>query len=194
MYKLVGNRMTRAFRALWMLEELGVPYEHIPAAPRSDEARAVSTSGKVPVLVDGDHVVPDSMAILTYLADKHAAFTFAAGTPERAHQDAWTFRILDEVDSLLWTAARHSFILPEVERVPTVKDSLKAEFARNMERIADEMTSDCLLGEGPMVPDFLLAHCLGWARNAKFPDAPDVLIEYLRRLRERPAFQRAAAL
>ncbi|SHG72232.1 glutathione S-transferase family protein [Marivita hallyeonensis] len=194
MYKLVGNRATRAFRPLWMLEELGVPYEHVAAAPRSDEVRAFSPLGKVPVLVDGDAVIPDSMAILTYLADKHAAFTYPAGTLERARQDAWTFRLLDEVDALLWTAARHSFILPEDQRVPEVKDSLKAEFGRNLHRIAGEMASECLLGDDPTVPDFLLAHCLGWARNAKFPDAPEVLVDYLRRLRERPAFQRAAAL
>jgi glutathione S-transferase len=194
MYKLVGNRATRAFRPLWLLEELGVPYEHIAAGPRSPEVLAFSPLGKVPVLVDGDHVVADSMAILTYLADKHGAFTHPAGTPERGRQDAWTFRLLDEVDSVLWTAARHTFVLPEDQRVPAVKESLKAEFAINLDRIASELTSDYLMGDEPTVPDFLLAHCLGWARNAKFPDAPEVLIEYLRRLRDRPAFQRAAAL
>ncbi|WP_439123608.1 glutathione S-transferase family protein [Marivita sp.] len=194
MYKLVGNRATRAFRPLWMLEELGVPYEHIPAAPRSDEVRAHSPLGKVPVLVDGDHVIGDSMAILTYLADKHGVFTYPAGTVERAKQDAWTFRVLDEVDAILWTAAKHSFVLPEDERVPDVKDSLKAELARNLDRIGGELTSECLMGDDPTVPDFLLAHCLGWARNAKFPDAPDVLVDYVRRLKSRPAFERAAAL
>jgi len=194
MYKLVGNRKTRAFRALWMLEELGVPYEHIAAEPRSDEVRAFSPLGKVPVLVDGDHMIPDSMAILTYLTDKHGAFTYPAGTPERAQQDAWTFRLLDEVDAVLWTAARHSFILPEDQRVPEVKESLKAEFGRNIEQIASEMTSDCLVGDDLTVPDVLLAHCLGWAQNAKFPDVPTVLVNYLQRMRERPAFQRAAAL
>ena len=194
MDKLVGNRATRAFRPLWMLEELGVAYEHVPAAPRSEEVRALSPLGKVPVLVEGEDVIADSTAILTYLADKHGAFTHPAGSVARAKQDAWTFRILDEVDALLWTAARHSFILPEDQRVPAVKESLKAEFARNLERISEDMTSECLAGETPTVPDFVLAHCLGWARNAKFPDAPEALVDYLRRLRTRPAFARAAAL
>lgn len=194
MYKLLGIRATRAFRPLWMLEELGVPYEHVQAGPRAPEVLAVSPLGKVPVLVDGDHVIPDSMAILTYLADKHGAFTHKAGTVERAQQDAWTFRVLDEVDSLLWTASRHSFVLPEAERVPAIKDSLKSEFGRNITRIAQDLHSDYLAGDAPTVPDFLLAHCLGWARNAKFPDAPENLVDYLRRLRERPAYERAAAL
>ncbi|GGC12278.1 glutathione S-transferase [Marivita lacus] len=194
MYKLVGNRATRAFRPLWLLEELGVPYQHVPAAPRSEDVRAFSPAGKVPVLVDGEDVISDSTAILTYLADKHGAFTRPAGTVARAWQDAWTFRVLDEVDAILWTAARHSFILPEDQRVPAVKDSLKAEFARNLDRIAADLSSDCLAGDDLTVPDFLLAHCLGWARNAGFPDAPEALVEYLRRLRTRPAFERAAAL
>ena len=194
MYKLVGNLTTRAFRPLWLLEELGVDYEHIPAAPRSEEVRALSPMGKVPVLVDGADVISDSTAILTYLADKHGAFTHPAGTVARARQDAWTFRILDEIDSVLWTAARHSFVLPEDQRVPAVKDSLKLEFARNIEQIADAMTADYLAGDTPTVPDFVFAHCLGWARSAKFPDAPDALVDYLRRLRERPAFARTAAL
>ena len=194
MYKLVGNRATRAFRPLWLLEELGVPYEHVPAAPRSEEVRALSPSGKVPVLVDGEDVISDSTAILTYLADRHGAFTRPAGTVARARQDAWTFRVLDEVDALLWTAARHSFILPEDQRVPAVKESLKIEFAQNLERIAVDLSSDCLAGDDLTVPDFVLAHCLGWARNAGFPDAPEVLVDYLRRLRTRPAFERAAAL
>ncbi len=194
MYKLVGNRATRAFRPLWLLEELGVAYDHIPAAPQSDAVRAFSPLGKVPVLVDGDAVIGDSTAILSYLADKHGAFTHAAGTVARACQDAWTFRLLDEVDAVLWTAARHAFVLPEAERVPAVRDSLKAEFARNMHRISNELETPYLAGDAPTVPDVILAHCMGWARVAKFPDAPDNLISYLRRLKDRAAFQAAAAL
>lgn len=194
MYTVIGDRMTRAFRVLWMLEELSVPYTYVPAKPRSDEARAANPSGKVPALLDGDQMIPDSMAILTYLTDKHGAFTHPAGTPDRAKQDAWTFRLLDELDSLIWTAARHSFVLPEDQRVPDVVDSLSSEFGRNMDQISSEMSSDYLAGAEPTVPDFLLAHCIGWARFAKFPDASPELVAYLKRLRKRPAFQRAAAL
>lgn len=194
MLRLIGARATRAFRVLWLLEELGLDYEHVPAGPRSDEVRALSPLGKIPLLVEGGAVIADSSAILTYLADRHGAFTRPAGTLERARQDAWLFRVLDEVDAVLWTAARHSFILPEEERVPAVKDSLKVEYARNLARIAEAMKADYLAGDAPTVPDFVLGHCLGWARNAKFPDAPEKLVDYLRRLRARPAFERAAAL
>lgn len=192
-YTLYGSVRSRAFRVLWMLEELGVPFTHVPAGPQSEEVRQVSPLGKVPVLVEGDMVIPDSSAILTYLADKHSAFTAPAGTQERARQDAWTFRILDEIEGQLWTAAKHSFVLPEAERVPEVKIACRAEYARNLEQIMAEAAGPYLMGDDISVPDFILCHCGGWAQNASFPEASKSFRAYLKRLRSREPFQRAAA-
>ena len=192
-YTVVGSVRSRALRVLWMLEELGESFDHVAAPPRSEEVLKLSPLGKIPVLLDGDQVLTDSTAILTYLADKHGKFTAPAGTVARARQDGWTFRILDELDALLWTAARHSFILPEDQRVPEVKDSLKAEFAVNLERISQAMTGPYVMGEAFSLPDILLAHCGGWAMTAKFPDPPAAFRDYLDRVRARPAFQAAAA-
>lgn len=50
---LVGHPAFRSLRNLWMLEELGVSYEHVPAKPASRDARAVNPFGKVPTLLDG---------------------------------------------------------------------------------------------------------------------------------------------
>ncbi|ETX15413.1 glutathione S-transferase [Roseivivax halodurans JCM 10272] len=191
-YTLIGSGRTRAFRALWMLEELGADYTHVPAAPRAAEVTQVSPLGKVPVLIDGDHVIPDSGAILHYLADRHGALTYPAGTPERARQDAWTFRILDELDALLWTAARHSFVLPEAERVPEIKDAVKHEVARNFTRIAAEIPGPFVMGETMTVADILLCHCGSWAVAAKVPDLPPAMRDWSKPLRDRPAFKRAA--
>uniref|UniRef100_UPI003563C790 glutathione S-transferase N-terminal domain-containing protein n=1 Tax=Shimia sp. TaxID=1954381 RepID=UPI003563C790 len=83
MYDVIGSRSSRALRVMWALEELEQPYQVIKAAPRSAEVLALNPSGKVPVLKDGPHVITDSTAILTYLADKHGALTFPAGTVER---------------------------------------------------------------------------------------------------------------
>jgi glutathione S-transferase len=107
MYTVIGSVKTRTFRVLWLLEELGVEYAFQPAAPRSPEVLALSPLGKVPVLLDDDHVFTDSTAIMTYLADKHGQMTYAAGTPERAVQDGHTNFLLDEFDACLWAAARH---------------------------------------------------------------------------------------
>ena len=100
MYTVIGGTKTRAFRVMWMLEELGQPYDLNPAAPRSDEARKYNPSGKIPALVDGDEVLTDSVAVMTYLADKHGALTAPAGTPARARQDAMTFWLIDEFDAV----------------------------------------------------------------------------------------------
>ncbi|MEO0830066.1 MAG: glutathione S-transferase N-terminal domain-containing protein, partial [Pseudomonadota bacterium] len=139
MYTVIGGVNSRAMRVLWLLEELGEPFEHVPAPPRSDDVVAVNPGGKVPVLVDNGVPVPDSTAILTYLSDKHGAFTYQAGTLDRARQDSMTQFLLDEFDAALWMAARHSFILPEELRQSAVKDSLKWEFRRSQATLMSRM-------------------------------------------------------
>jgi glutathione S-transferase len=191
MYEIIGTRKSRAFRVIWMLEELGLPYTHTDVAPRSEAVMALNPLGKIPVLRDGDAVLTDSTAIMTYLGDKHGALTFAAGTLNRAHQDALTHQVLDEVDALLWTAARHSFILPEDRRVAGIKPSLVWELARNLDRLAGTINQPFLMGDTMTFPDILLAHCLGWAMNAKFDPAPPALADYLDGMRSRPAYSRA---
>lgn len=193
-YTVIGGVRSRAFRVLWMLEELGVPYTHVPAGPRSDAVVQASGRGKIPVLLDGSAVLTDSSAILTYLADRHSAFTASAGTVARAHQDAWTFRILDELEGNLWAAARHSFVLPEDQRVAAVKPSLKTEYGVNLARISDDMPGPFLMGDEMSVPDIVLTHCGRWAGNAGFPDGPAEFQAYLARMGERPALARVAAL
>ncbi len=185
MLKVYGTAKSRAARVLWLLEELGVPFEHVNAGPRAPEVLAVNPSGKVPVLAVDGAVITDSTAILQFLADRHGAMTFAPGTVDRARQDAHTHFLLDEMDAILWTAARHSFILPEDKRCPEVKDSLKWEYARSLQRLA--------MGEAMTVADILATHCLIWGIGAKFPVPEGVLADYLARMRARPAFARAMA-
>lgn len=193
-YTVFGSTKNRGLRVIWMLEELGQPYRLQTDPPRSDAVRALNPLGKVPVLLDEDAVLTDSVAILTYLADKHGALTFPAGTLDRARQDARTLFILDQMDSLLWTAARHSFILPEELRLPEIKTSLKWEFERAIAHF------ETLLGDGPFlmgdtmtIADIVAAHCGGWAIAARFPMESDGFRAYVDRLRARPAFARAAA-
>ncbi len=193
MYTVIGPVKSRAFRVMWMLEELGEPYEHIPAAPRSEDARRYNPSGKVPALVDGDEILTDSMAILTYLGDKHGKLTAPAGTITRARQDALTFWLVDEFDAILWAAAKHSFVLPEEKRMPAIKDVLKEEFAASAAQLAARQDGPFLMGDDITIPDILACHCLNWAVGANFPRVDDKLFAYAKALRERPAFQAAAA-
>lgn len=194
MYKAIGHARSRAMRVLWMLEELELDYEYLNYRPASPEMKSVNPSGKAPALdVDGT-VLTDSCAIMCYLADKHGKFTFASGTLERARQDSLMHQINDELDAILWAGARHTFVLPEEKRYPDVKESLRWEFTRNCERIAEKITGEYLMGSQMTVPDILLTHCLNWAYAAKFLCENKELLRLAKQMRSRPAYKRAYAL
>lgn len=191
-YTVIGTSKSRAARVLWMMEELDLDYEHIPAAPRSEGVVAFNPAGKVPVLIDNGTPITDSTAILQYLADKHGKLTYPAGTLDRARQDSLTQFLLDEFDAALWMAARHSFVLPEEMRHSAVKDTLKWEFERSQKVLVERMgEGPWLMGKEMTVPDIVLGHCLVWALGAKFPITQHKLSDYLDRVKARPAFQRA---
>lgn len=190
---LYGSTKTRGMRPVWLLEELGLDYRHVPSQPRSAEISALTPLGKVPILEVDGVAITDSTAILTFLADREERFTAPAGTARRGRQDALTFQILDEFDALLWTAARHKFILPEERRVPAIKESLAWEFARNVDRLTPRFEGDFLTGDTPTVPDFILAHCGLWARLAGFSVENETFAAHLARMTSREAFGRAKA-
>ena len=151
-------------------------------------------AGKVPALRVDDQIIPDSTAIITYLADKHGGLTAPAGTIERAQQDAITQAVLDDIDAVLWAGARHSFVLPEEHRVPEVKTSLKWEFNRNVNRLADRITTPFAAGESFSIADIILTHCLNWAVGAKFEHESEKMHAYAKEMRARDAFKRVRAL
>lgn len=196
MYDVIGYPATRALRVIWMLEELGEPYNLIPEKPHSELMRAINPTGKVPALRigtdSGDEVITDSSAILTYLADKHGALTAPAGTIARAQQDAMTHRILDEIEAPLWAAARHSFILPEENRAPEVKPAMKWEFARNLAKLSETFQGPFVMGDKMTIADIILAHNLNWAFSAKFPLDDAKMNAFAKAMRARPAYKRAA--
>ncbi|MGB0958841.1 MAG: glutathione S-transferase family protein [Halocynthiibacter sp.] len=192
MYKLIGSKNSRAFRVLWLLEELGLEYAHEDVPPHHAKVLAANPAGKIPVFVDGDLIIRDSNAIMAYLADKHEAVTFPAGTPKRALQDSYTYFLLDEFDAALWVAARHSFVLPKAQRIPEVKDSLKWEFSKSQKGLVDRWgDGPYLMGDTFTIADILLAQSLNWAKTAKFDITEDRLLAYHDEMKKRPAYKRA---
>ncbi len=195
MYKVVGGLRSRTFRVLWMLEELGVEYIHDPAAPRSDEVKAFNPAGKVPVLLVDGTPITDSTAILTFLADRHGFLTHKAGTLDRARQDSLTQFLLDEFDAILWTAARHTSILPEELRQSGIKSSLKWEFERSQKTLVTRMSKgEFLMGDTMTIADIILTHCGNWADTAGFEISEPHLQGYFDRMRKRPAYIKARAI
>ncbi|KAF1019722.1 MAG: hypothetical protein GAK30_02955 [Paracidovorax wautersii] len=88
---------SRSQRILWLLEELGLPYEiqryqRNPQTLRAPAAlRAVHPLGKSPVVTDGETVVAESGAIIEYLLERYGNGRLqpAAGTPERLQYRYW---------------------------------------------------------------------------------------------------------
>ncbi|HEX7908058.1 MAG TPA: glutathione S-transferase [Paraburkholderia sp.] len=88
---------SRSQRVLWLLEELGVPYEikRYQRDPKTmlapPELRAVHPLGKSPVITDDGQTIAESGAIIEYLIDKYGQGRFAPtpGTPERLRYTYW---------------------------------------------------------------------------------------------------------
>ena len=88
---------SRSQRVLWLLEELGVPYEvrkhqrdaKTMLAP--PELLKVHPLGKSPVITDGDLTVAETGAIVEYLVERYGngRLAPAIGTPERLHWRYW---------------------------------------------------------------------------------------------------------
>ena len=88
---------SRSQRVLWLLEELGVPYEIKPyqrdaktmLAP--PELRAIHPLGKSPVITDGDKVIAETGAIIEYVIETYGQGRLIppAGTPERLRYTYW---------------------------------------------------------------------------------------------------------
>lgn len=191
MYHLYGSPKSRAARVMWMLEELGADYEVLPHMSHTPEVLAVNPGGKIPVLVDGDAVVTDSVAILMYLADKHGALTFPVGSPERTEMTAMLLFATDELEGPLWTCAKHSFLLPEDMRaLDAVTPACRWEFERALKTLAARLGSrEFAVGGAFSIADILLGHIGGWAKANRFPAPEGDVDAYMTRIRARPGWQ-----
>lgn len=193
MYKAVGSRGSRVSRVVWMLEELGEPYEFVPVKLRSAEAYALNPSGKVPILVDDDLTITDSAAICIYLADKHAdkGMGANAGLAGRAEMDSWMHFAQSEFEAPLWNKLRHRFILPSEMRVdvgPAAAYDFASELKALDRRLGDKQFA---LGDRFSAIDVLLGDMGAWARAGRFPIASDNINAYMDRVLERPARTRS---
>lgn len=193
-YKIVGSLKTRAFRVAWMLNELGQKFTVDPVAPRAPSISQLNPSGKVPILLDGDDAIIDSVAICQYLADKHGQCTFQAGTIERAHQDSFTQFATDDIESCLWTVSKHKFVLPEELRIPAIKEACRYDFNRAIDTFAKRLGSKSyVMGDSFTVPDLLIGHCGGWAESIGWTVNDKTVADYISRVRSRPAFLKTLA-
>ena len=175
-----------------MLEEIGEPYELTIMnweQGSGEEHRERQPLGRVPVVQFDDGYVFESAAICLHLADLYpdAGLIAALGTHARALAYQWSIFAPAELEPPLIEAA----IFGEAQ--PERAEKARGRFFKAADAVAQSLDGDEYLVDGSFgVADVLVSTALSFAKRAKFPEPfPPVLDEYLTRLFERPAYQRA---
>jgi len=193
--KLYWCPKTRAIRAIWMIEELGVPCERIlidirdPAAKNDPAFRRVSPMGKVPALEDGDTRLWDSGAICAYLADQYpaAGLAPAIGSADRGAYLQW----LMYTNAVIEPAMAEKFSNSPVAAGSHGWGSFELMLGVLRDGLAQ---GPWILGRRFCAADVLLGTACFFMRQFKVLDSEPALGAYIERCLARPAFQRAMAL
>jgi len=198
--RIYGIARTRAFRALWMANELGLDYQHLPieigtAGARSPEFISINPNGRLPFIVDNGFVLFESLAITLYLAKKHSNGTLYPGTLEgEARAWQWSLWAVTEVDRGVNIWSLHTIRLPPVER-DTIKrnEALKVLAAPFKVLDAAVTKHEYLLGDDFTVADLNVAAVISRAVDMDLSAIPN-LKAWLTRCLDRPAARKALAL
>lgn len=198
--KIYGNARTRANRAIWMAEELGLAYQVIPVDVAKGEARApwflaINPNGHVPAIDDEGFHLCESMAINLYLARKHGGPL----APRDAHEEGlaaqWSFWAVTEMEGPGLEVLFHRALLP-----PDKRDETKVAAAlTTLEGPAGVLDAalarrDWLAADRFTVADLNTAAIAGYLRAApEFLSRFPKLADWLGRCGARPAFRAMAA-
>lgn len=191
--KLYGFGPTRSLRALWGLKELDADFEFIPVNLLTGEHKhpdflRLNPAGKVPVLVDGDIVIPESAAIVLYLADKYPEKRFLpTSVEERAQVYRWVMFAVTELEQPLWRISKHTALYPEDKRLAADIVLAKEEFLA-MAAILDSHLEGrrFIVGDSVTVADCVTAYLVDWANEFHLIDDFAQLQAYLERMYARP--------
>jgi len=191
---------SRSVRILWLLEEIGAPYQIVrferDATRRAPaELAEIHPLGKAPVIRDGDLVLAESGAIVEYLVERHGGGRLAP-RPDTA---AWG-------RYLQWLHfAEGSAILPllldlflDMGMIPGGKDGLlggfvRTELARQLDYIERELGDKQHVLGAFTAADVMMGFPLDLAERQGHLAGRQRLLGYVERLRARPAYARAQA-
>jgi glutathione S-transferase len=198
--RIYGIARTRAFRALWIAEELGLVYEHLPieigeAGARSPEFLALNPNGRLPFIDDDGFVLFESLAITLYLAKKHSpGRLYPAALQAEAKAWQWSFWAISEVDRGVNIWSLHAVRLPPNERDAARRDEALKVIAAPF-RILDSAVAaqPYLLGDQFTVADLNVAAVISRAIDMDLSAVPN-LKAWLTRCLERPAARAALEL
>jgi glutathione S-transferase len=208
MITLYGCYRSRASRPLWLLAETGTPFTHNPviqayrlADPMAAGAVfntaspafvAVNPQGQIPVLVDGDLVLTESLAITQHLARVHGGAFGPQNAAETALIEQWSLFAATSVESpaleIYFTLADGGDKLAEGQANAALNaEKLRRPLARLEVHLAAHRH---LLGDRFTVADLNTAECLRYAQGhptllGEFPATK----AWLERCQARPAFK-----
>lgn len=206
---------SRSQRILWMLEELEVPYEikRYERDPKTMLAPAslkkVHPLGKSPVITDGDLTVAESGAIIDYLAHTYGKDTLLPPAGAQAWLD-YTYWLHYAEGSLMpplvmrlvfekvKTSPMPFFVRPVAKGIvdKTNKTFIGPQVKTNMDFVENHLAKNTwFLGEELSAADIQMSFPLeaSVARHLVDKSTRPSIVAYVKRMHERPAYQRALA-
>jgi glutathione S-transferase len=191
--KLYEFAPTRSIRVRWTLQELGVDFESVTVdlvagENRRPEFLAMNPAGKLPVLVDDDVVLTESVAIVLYLAEKYPdRRLMPSDLAERAQVNRWLLFAATELEQPLWRISRHTALYPQDKRLPGDVVLASQEF-KDMAAVLEKHMEGrrFVVGDGVTVADFVVAYTLDWGNEVRLLDGCPRLVAYMKRMYERP--------
>lgn len=190
--KLYEFAPTRSIRARWILQELAVDFEAVSVnlaagEHRNPEFLELNPAGKVPVLVDGDLVLTESVAIVLYLAEKYPDRGFVPTNLDlRAELYRWVLFAVTELEQPLWRIARHTTLYPERDRLPADVVLARRDFLPMVSILEKHMKDrSYLVADRVTAADFVVAYTLDWAGEVELLGDCPALRNYLERMYDR---------
>ena len=193
---------TRAGRVVWLLEELGLEYE-VNVMPftkeglKSQEHRARHALGRVPVLEDGDISIFESGAIIDYVLERHknGGLKPSSDAPEFPFYLQWYHYCEGMVMPPMNQIVVQTILLPPDRRDETVLNQAKNLLTKSLAPVNENLANkDYLIGDFSAA-DLMLGHsCFMANRLGCVNDEMKSIKDYVARINDRPAFQKAITM
>jgi len=197
MLQLYGNPLSRAMRCLWMLEEMGEPYELIEKTTRAGDLQTpeylrLNPNARIPTLVDGDLALWESMAINIYLSQKYQGPMHCGSAEALGKAAQWSFWAMLELEELLLELLNHRAVLPEAVRDPSHAERAELLLQKPLRVLNGSLEGrPFLAGDSFSLADLNVASILVWGKMARLDLAahPNAA-RWLNACLGRPAYRR----
>jgi glutathione S-transferase len=199
MIKVYHAPASRSVRVLWVLEELGTPYETVdltyPPRAHHPEYADVNPIQTIPTMIDGQVRLTESLAICEYLARTYGPKGLIPEADDPLFPQYLQFLHYGEATLAppMGIMVRYSFREPPERRLPQAVDDGRETFMERLEPVRRALADrPFLAGETVTLADVSVGYALALAGRLGMGDAlPAELQSYLDRLKALPARQRA---